>query len=155
LFQAALLRRPAEILLSSNADEAWRGRIIALNVPVTSGDPNWFSPRTARDTLTAQFRDATLAGLGVAGMTAAIQAAGGALGYLRAPGDTPLCLPPRLQRLGVGDAVALHPPAVTTLELLETAYERSSRGSLLATLDRTRTPMGARLLRQWLLRPLL
>src|SRR5262249_4887660 len=43
--------------------------------------------------------------------------------------------------------------AASTLELLETAHERSARGSLVGTLDRTRTPMGARLLRQWLLRP--
>jgi DNA mismatch repair protein MutS len=49
----------------------------------------------------------------------------------------------------------LDPTAVATLELLETAHEHSSRGSLVAMLDRTTTPMGARLLRQWLLRPLL
>jgi DNA mismatch repair protein MutS len=155
LFQAALLRRPAEILLASNADEAWRGRITALGVPVTSGDLNWFSPRTARDTLTAQFRDATLDGFGVAGMPAAIQAAGGALGYLRDTQGSSLEHLTRIQRFVAGDAMVLDPTAVTTLELLETAHERSSRGSLLATLDRTKTPMGARLLRQWLLRPLL
>ncbi|HEY7868178.1 MAG TPA: DNA mismatch repair protein MutS, partial [Methylomirabilota bacterium] len=42
-----------------------------------------------------------------------------------------------------------------TLELFETMQERSARGSLFATLDATITPMGARLLRQWMLRPLL
>ena len=49
----------------------------------------------------------------------------------------------------------LDPTAVATLELFETAQERTSRGSLFATLDATTTPMGARLLRQWMLRPLL
>ena len=49
----------------------------------------------------------------------------------------------------------LDPTAVATLELFETAQERTTRGSLFATLDATTTPMGARLLRQWMLRPLL
>src|SRR5262249_9175932 len=47
------------------------------------------------------------------------------------------------------------PTAVATLELFERAQDRTARGSLLAMLDRTATPMGARTLRQWLLRPLL
>ncbi len=155
LFQAALLRRPAEILVASDADETWLRRIIALGVPVTNGDPGWFSPRAARDALAAQFRDATLDSFGVAGMPAAIQAAGGALGYLRDTQGSSLDHLTRIQRFVAGDAMLLDGTAVATLELLETAQERSSRGSLVAMLDRTKTPMGARLLRQWLLRPLL
>src|SRR5262245_26193823 len=155
LFQAALLRRPAEILVASHADEAWLRRITALGIPVTNGDPGWFSPRAARDALTAQFRDATLDSFGVAGMPAAIQAAGGALGYLRDTQGSSLDHLARIQRFVAGDAMLLDPTAVATLELLETAQDRSSKGSLVATLDRTKTPMGARLLRQWLLRPLL
>ena len=49
----------------------------------------------------------------------------------------------------------LDPTGVATLELFERAHDRSARGSLLSILDRTSTPMGARMLRQWLLRPLL
>jgi DNA mismatch repair protein MutS len=60
-----------------------------------------------------------------------------------------------VQRLVAGDAMFLDPTAVATLELFETAQERSPRGSLFATLCRAKTPMGTRLLRQWLLRPLL
>src|SRR5204862_738842 len=123
--------------------------------PVTNGHPGWSSPRTARDALIAQFRDASLDGFGVAGMPVAIQAAGGALGYLRDTQGGSLEVLTRSQRFVAGDAMLLDPTAVATLELLETAHERSSRGSLVGTLDRTKTPMGARLLRQWLLRPLL
>jgi DNA mismatch repair protein MutS len=54
-----------------------------------------------------------------------------------------------------GDAMLLDPAAVATLELFETGQDRSPRGTLFATLNATQTPMGARLLRQWLLRPLL
>jgi len=45
--------------------------------------------------------------------------------------------------------------AVATLELFETVQERSVKGSLFGCFDETLTPMGSRLLRQWLLRPLL
>jgi len=60
-----------------------------------------------------------------------------------------------VQRLVTGEAMLLDPTAVGTLELFETAQERTTKGSLFATLDSTGTPMGARLLRQWMLRPLL
>jgi len=155
LLQAALLRRPAEILLAQDADAEWLARIAAVGIPVTSGDPGWFAWRTARETLAAQVRDATLDSFGVAAMTAGLQAAGGALAYLRDTQGESLTHLTRIQRFVAGDAMLLDPTAVGTLELLETAQERSSRGSLVATLDRTKTPMGARLLRQWLLRPLL
>jgi DNA mismatch repair protein MutS len=155
LLEAALLRRPAEILLAANADAPWIRRIGTLGVAMTSGDPGWFALRSARETLAAQFRGATLESFGVAAMTAGVQAAGGALAYLRDTQGESLAHLTRIQRFVAGDAMLLDPTAVTTLELLETAQERTSRGALVATLDRTRTPMGARLLRQWLLRPLL
>src|SRR5438105_14529114 len=50
--------------------------------------------------------------------------------------------------------MTLDETAVRTLELLE-ASDGSTRNSLFGVLDETVTPMGARLLRQWLLRPLL
>jgi len=155
LLEAALLRRPAEILIAQNADEAWLRRITALGIPMTSGDPGWFTPRTARETLAAQFRGAALDSFGVAAMIAGLQAAGGALGYLRETQGESLGHLTGIQRFVAGDAMLLDATAVATLELLETAHDRSLRGSLVAKFDRTTTPMGARLLRQWLLRPLL
>ncbi|PYN18054.1 MAG: DNA mismatch repair protein MutS, partial [Candidatus Rokuibacteriota bacterium] len=59
----------------------------------------------------------------------------------------------RLQRLTASDSLALDETAVATLELLESSGG-SVRDSLFGVLDETVTPMGARLLRQWLLRPL-
>ena len=60
----------------------------------------------------------------------------------------------RLQRLHTGDALALDATAVETLELIDAGGGRA-RDSLFGVLNETVTPMGARLLRQWLLRPLL
>ena len=155
LVEAALLRRPAEILVAQNADEAWLRRMTAVGIPLTCGEAGWFAARTARETLAGHVRGVTLDSFGVGTMTAGLQAAGGALAYLRETQGASLAHLTRIQRFVAGDAVLLDPTAVSTLELLETAHERSSRGSLVSTLDRTKTPMGARLLRQWLLRPLL
>jgi DNA mismatch repair protein MutS len=155
LFEAALLRRPAEILIAQTAETDWAERLGRTGIPVTRVDPAWLAPRNARQMLAAQFAHTPLEGFGVGAMTAGLQAAGGALAYLRETQGDSLAHLTRIQRLVAGDAMLLDPTAVATLELFETAQERSSRGSLFATLNATRTPMGARLLRQWLLRPLL
>ena len=70
-----------------------------------------------------------------------MQAAGAALAYLRDTQGEALGHLTRLQRLLPGDAMALDATAVTTLELFQNAQDRSPRGSLLALLDRTSTPM--------------
>jgi DNA mismatch repair protein MutS len=155
LLEAALLRRPAESLLTREADPALIAPLAALGLPVTMGEPSWFALRQARERLAAHFRAPSLDSLGVGDMTAGIQAAGAALAYLQETQGEALGHLTRLQRLAPGDALVLDPTAVATLELFERAQDRSPRGSLLSMLDRTSTPMGARMLRQWLLRPLL
>ena len=155
LLEAALLRRPAELLVARDADGQWRGQGEALGVAVTTGEPGWFAPRPARERLVARFGPTALDAFGVGTMSAGLQAAGGALAYLADTQGESLAHLTRIQRLVPGDAMLLDPTAVATLELFETAAERSTRGSLVGAIDRTCTPMGARLLRQWLLRPLL
>ena len=155
LLEAALLRRPAEVLLSQGADAAWTARWVPAGTPVTHVDGGAFGARAARETIEQHFRGGSLDALGVGGLTAGLQAAGAALAYLRETQGDSLTHLTRIQRLVTGEAMLLDPSAVATLELFETIQERSSKGSLFATLDATATPMGARLLRQWMLRPLL
>ena len=81
-------------------------------------------------------------------------AAAGALAYVRATQGDALGHLAGLQRLTPADVLVLDGTAVDTLELVESRAGRA-RESLLGVLDETATPMGARLLRQCLLRPLL
>ncbi|HEY7436843.1 MAG TPA: DNA mismatch repair protein MutS [Methylomirabilota bacterium] len=155
LLEAALLRRPAEVLLAQSAEPEWVARWAPAGVPVTRVDGGAFGARAARDVLESHFRGASLDALGVGALTAGLQAAGATLAYLRETQGESLAHLTRIQRLVTGEAMLLDPTAVATLELFETAQERTARGSLFATLDATTTPMGARLLRQWMLRPLL
>jgi DNA mismatch repair protein MutS len=154
---AALLRRPAEILLPEpvrQSDPHLLARLEAVGVALTFCSPPMSSPRQAAEALRAQFGPTSLDAFGLAGMTAGLQAAAVAVDYARSTqGTSSLAHLTRVQRLAPADAVALDETAVRTLELLESS-SGSVRSSLLEVLDVTVTPMGARLLRQWLLRPL-
>ena len=154
LLEAALLRRPAEILVAGDGDAALRRRLGALGIPLTSGDPGWFRLQLALESLRVQFGGGDLDRFGVGDLTVGLQAGGAALAYLRETQGDRLAHLAAPARLTAGDALVLDRTALTTLELFETAQERSVRGSLIGLLDSTRTPMGARVLRGWLLRPL-
>jgi DNA mismatch repair protein MutS len=152
----AFLRRPAEIVVpdSVRADPAFLARLQATGAALTFCDPQTFAPRRAAADLCAHFRVESLAAFGVGDLTAGLGAAAAALAYLRATQGDALGHLTRLQRLTAADAMVLDETAVVTLELLSSSAG-SVRESLFGVLDSTVTPMGARLLRQWLLRPLL
>lgn len=95
----------------------------------------------------------SLDGLGAAGQTAAVSAAGALLHYLR---DTQRAALGHLDRPAFyrqQEWMALDPITVRNLELVEPLFGGSPKSTLLAVIDQTSTSMGARLLRQWLLRP--
>jgi DNA mismatch repair protein MutS len=157
ILQAALLRRPAEILLPApfmEQEELTRG-LRESGAVLTLRDPASFGEKRGREALSAHFHVPSLDAFGLGQMTWGVRAAAAALDYLRETQGEALGHLTRIQPLASSEAMLLDEAAVRTLELLETMQERSVRGSLYGTLNQTLTPMGARLLRQWLLRPLL
>ncbi len=153
---AALLRRPTEILLPEAAreDQALRGRLGAAGATLTFYDAGAPPVRRAAGELCAHFQVDSLDRFGVGDLTAGLQAAALALAYVRATQGGALGHLTRLTKLTAADAMVLDATAVETLELLESSGG-DARLSLFGVLDETATPMGARLLRQWLLQPLL
>jgi len=114
-----------------------------------------FDPELAREELTRTFRVAALDGLGIEpGDQAALGAAGALLRYARElkPGGLPHVTRPRIVRSG--DVLPLDEMTRRNLELVEPLRPGAAGATLLDGLDRTMTPMGARLLRRWLLAPL-
>jgi DNA mismatch repair protein MutS len=156
LTEAVLLRRPAELLVPATlpATDPVLRRFRDAGVAVTSRDAGDFAAGSAEERLREHFRVAALEGLGLGGQPAAIRAAGAALAYLQETQQAPASHLTRLQALTLDDHLGLDEKAVRNLELVESLQERTARGSLLWALDATLTPMGGRLLRQWLLRPL-
>ncbi|HEX4629120.1 MAG TPA: DNA mismatch repair protein MutS, partial [Gemmatimonadales bacterium] len=146
----ALLRYESpEVVLPAGAACALTGAVR------TERDPWEFDPELAREDLTRGFRLASLDGLGVEPADrAALGAAGALLRYARElkPGGLPHLARPRVVRRG--DLLPLDDMTRRNLELVESLRPGPAGTTLLAVLDRTMTPMGARLLRRWLLAPL-
>ena len=154
---------PAEVLLADlHESEAGFAAVEALaltcakeGLPV-SRRPAWKfdAQRGARD-LRERFGVATLAAYGVEGMDAAIAACGGLLDFLH---DTQKHALEQVLDLEVHRAarhLLLDRATRRTLEIVENQRDGGREGTLLAAVDRTATPMGARLMRDWLLEPLL
>ena len=152
---AALLRRPTEILVADTlrGGGSLLSRLQATGAALTFGDPAAFAPRRAAADLAAHFGVGSLDAFGVADLTLGLAAAAAALAYVRATQGERLGHVQRLGRLTAADCLTLDETAVETLELLRAA-DGGVRHSLVGALDATVTPMGARLLRQWLLQPL-
>ncbi len=114
-----------------------------------------FDPALAREDLQRLYGLASLDGLGVeAADEPALGAAGALLRYARElkPGGLPHVTRPRILR--PNDVLPLDEMTRRNLELVEPLRPGTAGTTLLAVLDRTLTPMGARLLRRWLLAPL-
>jgi DNA mismatch repair protein MutS len=157
LAQALMLRRPAEVLLPPGIppDDPLAVRLRAVGAAITPRDAPSFGLRDAQDRLRAHFRVAAVEGLGLPSRGGALRAAGAVLAYLQETQQTPMAHLTRIQTLALEDHLALDESAARNLELVESLQDRGGVGTLLWAMDRTRTPMGGRLLRQWLLRPLL
>lgn len=85
----------------------------------------------------------------------AYRALGGLMTYFQETQKTDLSYINRLRYYETSRFLLLDPAARRNLELTETLRGKEKKGSLLWVLDETRTPMGGRLLRSWLERPLL
>lgn len=117
--------------------------------------PAWrFEPGRCRETLLGHFKTASLKAYGIADQPLASQAAGALLQYLQETQPSTLNLLTGLHAYSLEEFMALDREARRNLELTET-LRGGAQGSLLDVLDRCATPMGRRLLRQWVSKPLL
>jgi DNA mismatch repair protein MutS len=150
--------RPAEILVPEHASgqphEITR-RIEAAGVKAITARPGWqFTAHHAREQIQRQWNVKTAGGFGFTDDDPAILATAGLLSYLEETQKTGVghLRPPR--KHVVENHLAIDPASWRSLEIDRTMRSGDTAGSLLSTIDRTRTPMGARLLRQWLRYPL-
>ncbi|MBI4232977.1 MAG: DNA mismatch repair protein MutS [Chloroflexi bacterium] len=143
---------PAELLISEDAEPPPGAEGIAA---VTRLPPSAFDSEMARETLLEHFGVATLEGYGCAGLPLAVRAAGAILHYLRETQRAALGQLASLRTSSLQHYMTLDPQTRRNLEIFQGSRPSSSGASLLHVLDRTRTPMGGRLLRRWLGQPLL
>ncbi len=104
--------------------------------------------------LNGHFGTNSLDGFGCDGMTEAIRSAGALLEYIKTTQRSELGHVTRCAPYYPDDYLVLDPSTRKNLEVLAGAQTGSKAGSLLNVLDRTKTSMGARRLRSWLIHPL-
>jgi DNA mismatch repair protein MutS len=140
---------PAEILHSDG--QKLPNDIIGHLTPWAS----WkFEPGKCTESLLAHFQASTLEGFGLKNNSLAVRAAGAIVQYLKETQPEALKLLASLRQYSLSEFMTLDASTRRNLELDET-LRGERKGSLLGTLDFTITPMGKRMIHQWVSQPLL
>ncbi|MFN7914324.1 MAG: DNA mismatch repair protein MutS [Vicinamibacterales bacterium] len=160
-----MVLRPREVVVPSDhhgldiaatqqaLSAAWP-QLADAGLPMTPLDAWAFDGEAARRTLLDQLKAGGLEGFGLDQKHAATCAAGGLVHYLRSTQKADLAHVRAISYRQRADALLIDPTTLKHLEIVQ-GSEGGREGSLLDELDRTVTSMGSRLLRSWLLRPLL
>lgn len=151
VLRAELIRlSPVEILCPDTA-------ILNNNLPgFQTPWPAWrFESSRCEDAILKHFKAVSLDGFGVRGLPLAIRAAGGIVQYLGETQPAALNLLKGLSTYHLTEFMNLDAATRRNLELTETIRGEKGEGSLLSVLDCTVTPMGKRLIHQWVSKPLL
>lgn len=151
LIKAELSRlNPAEVLYPDSAP--LRGELPGH----MTAWPAWhFELARCQEEIMAHFKSASLDGFGLRNRPQAVQAAGAILQYLKDTQPAAVKLLDGLNTYSTDDFMTLDAATRRNLELTETLRHGKPQGSLLGVLDLTNSPMGGRLVRQWVNKPLL
>ena len=122
---------------------------------ISALDSHFFQDESCRRVLREHFKVGSLEGLGLGDYDCGVIAAGAVLQYLYETQKSTLDHLTTIVPYATGNYMVLDSSTRRNLELLETMREKQKRGSLLWVLDKTRTAMGARLLRTWIEQPLI
>jgi DNA mismatch repair protein MutS len=146
---------PRELLIARGEADVRAASVGGVENALVTEREGWeFDPAMARDDLAKQFGVLSLDGLGIGDADeAAVSAAGALLRYLAElqPSGVRLAQP-IVERSG--GAMPLDEMTRRNLELVESLRGGDAEGTLAGVLDQTKTRMGERLLRQWMLAPL-
>lgn len=150
--------RPKELLLGKGwkEDKAFLQEIKQSFLPTIHFLENWhFNHQSALDFLCRHFKLQSLDGFGLKGMTCGISAAGALLTYVNEELSLPIDHITLLKTEVSHGFMQIDKSTQRNLELTHPLHEGQKESTLLHLIDGTRTPMGGRLLREWLFHPLL
>jgi DNA mismatch repair protein MutS len=147
---------PAEILISARERELKESLRKSLYAEALFTElEEWkFTGEQASRVLADHFRTHSMKGFGIDGAEAGKVAAGVVLQYLEETKQGSLQYLARIGMVESGETMTLDVQTRRNLEIISSMQDGTLNGSLLEVLDRTRNPMGARMLRRWLLHPL-
>ncbi len=143
--------QPSEVILSKAHVKRFREQFDTKVYTFLMED--WiFKEQYTYDLLLQHFQTISLKGFGIEDMRSAIVACGVALHYLKDTEHSHLQHISTVQRIVADEFVWMDRFTIRNLELLNSGYEQGA--SLLTAIDHTHTPMGARLMKRWMIFPL-
>ena len=147
---------PKEILVSEKASLIF-GNVVEerFNMEADNCRDDLFEQDNINDKILSQFKKRSFAELGLHDKPCAIKAVGAMIAYLEHTQKQSLDYIDTLTIYSSGDYMDLDFATRRNLEICETMRDRAKKGSLLGVIDKTKTSMGARLLRQWAEKPLI
>lgn len=150
---------PVEILIGKKTEHKFKRLIEEIKSDLSCAVrvvEDWhFEHKLCYDALISQFKLASLDGLGLKAMIAAINALGALVNYLKENLCQSLEGLKKVQLYTLKDYMSIDRTTLKNLELVESIQEHSTKNTLLEFLDETATPMGGRLLRRFLVQPLM
>ncbi len=145
---------PSEILIPESV-MVNKELVSKLKGFVNSYNDHYFTNSIAYSNLVNHFNVSSLHGFGIEDKKLGISAAGALLNYLKETQKTSLSYINKIKLYVTSSFMVLDASTMRNLELLTNIKENSPRGSLFSVLDKTKTSMGTRLLKKFLLQPLL
>ncbi|MBC7188211.1 MAG: DNA mismatch repair protein MutS [Calditrichaeota bacterium] len=146
---------PAELLVSEEQLPYVMEQLGPARPAMVSKCEEWVFHRDyAYELLTQHFGTTSLRGFGCEDLDVGVSAAGAVVHYLKENQKSELRHLNRLSRLNEAEYLGLDASTRRNLELVTPLNPGATRATLLSVIDRTLTPMGGRMLVQWLLRPL-
>ncbi len=143
--------QPSEVILSKSQSKRFKEQFDS-KVYTFQLDEWVFREQYCYDLLLQHFHTQSLKGYGIEDLKAAIVACGVALHYLKDTEHANLQHINSLQRIVASDFLWMDRFTIRNLELVHSSYEQGT--NLLQAIDHTHTPMGARLMKRWLIFPL-
>lgn len=149
--------QPSEVLYQAGVEQVEEIHAVCerLQVSHTEAPDYYFNLETDEDTLKRQFHINSIEGLGLKDSPACVASCGALMQYLHETQMSSLSHINHIETYSVDSFMILDSATRRNLELTETLRDKQKRGSLLWVLDKTKTAMGARKLREFVEQPLL
>ena len=125
-----------------------------MHISISVLNQHYFTKETCKDVILKHFKVKSIDGLGLADMGFALVARGVTLQYLTEPQKDNLARLLHITPYITDEYMLIDSSTRRNLELTETLRDKNKRGSLLWVIDKTKTAMGARLLRSYVEQPL-
>lgn len=149
--------QPSEVLYQAGVEQVEEIHAVCerLQVSHTEAPDYYFNLETDEETLKRQFHINSIEGLGLKDNPACVASCGALMQYLHETQMSSLSHINHIETYSVDSFMILDSATRRNLELTETLRDKQKRGSLLWVLDKTKTAMGARKLREFVEQPLL